>query len=54
MEINAEVEYKLKTSESHHDLMIILGHRLLWEPSFRVGYLDNRARRRTQVSENRA
>lgn len=45
MEVNAEVEYKLKTSESLYDLTIILGHRLTWEPSFCVGYLDNRARR---------
>lgn len=50
MEINAEVEYKLKTSELHHDLTIIPGTWLLWEPSFCVGYLDNRARRRGQVN----
>lgn len=43
MEINAEV----KTNESYHDLTIIPGHPLLWELSFCVGCLDNRARRRT-------
>lgn len=52
MEINAEVEYKLKTSELHHDLTIILGHLLLWEPLLCVVYLDNRARRRMQVNSS--
>jgi len=46
MEINAETECKLKTKETHHDLTIVPGHPLLWELSFSVGFLDNRARRR--------
>lgn len=46
MEISAEVECKLKTKESRHDLTIIPGHPLLQEPSFCAGYWGDRARRR--------